>query len=78
LSKVDIIPEASNFLIENSFTLTGIVGTIIEHYPERKDFNKSQTKLSDHLKLRGVSSQDKLGFTKEQWTQIENLLQKKS
>jgi len=75
LSKVgDIIPEASNFLIENSFTLTGFVGTIIEHYSEKnfvKPFNKSQTRLSDHLKLRGVSSQDKLGFTEEQWTQIK-------
>eukprot|EP00035_Acanthoeca_spectabilis_P017066 m.356688 g.356688 ORF g.356688 m.356688 type:complete len:162 (+) comp16605_c2_seq1:182-667(+) len=55
---LDDMPLASNYLIENDFTPSGVVGSVVEHYGD--SFRKSETRLRAHLKLSGVSDEDAL------------------
>jgi hypothetical protein len=62
-------PLAINYLIENVIGLTGIHGHIIDHFDT---FSPTTVKLTDHLKLNGVRSVDRIKLTKEQFEVIWN------
>jgi hypothetical protein len=64
-ASAQVPPKESNYLIQNSFGVFGIRGTIIEHYGNR--FTPSTTTLKHHLQLEGVTADDRLRLTPEQW-----------
>jgi hypothetical protein len=70
-----IIPAASNYILENRIQGLQCYDSVIICHNLSK-FVRSVTNLGDHLKLRGVAYDDKLGFEVEIGQMLYNRLNK--